>query len=94
MGASNLSSAPASLRSWDELDFCGELEHPGQGLRDEQSINFANSRTSEDQLAIEDYLEGQGERLDGARLLHVGIGNSSLALRFHHIAAVPLMGSR
>ena len=84
MEASSPSSAPASLRSWDELDFCGELEHPGQGLSDEQSINFTNSRTSQDQLAIEDYLERQGQRLHEARLLHVGIGNSSLALRLHH----------
>jgi hypothetical protein len=75
--------AVGSLKDWDDLDFCGRLDRQGSGIDDPQAADFAGSRTSEDQRALEDYLEGQGERLAPARLLHVGIGNSSLAYRLH-----------
>jgi hypothetical protein len=75
--------AVGSLRDWGDLDFCGNLDRQGSGIDDHQAADFAASLTCEDQRALEDYLEDQGEQLTSARLLHVGIGNSSLAYRFH-----------
>lgn len=76
-------TAPGSLAGWDDLDLCCRVERPGHGIDHEPAVNFARSRTSRDQLEIEQYLERQKHRLGDARLLHVGVGNSSLALRLH-----------
>jgi hypothetical protein len=81
------SPTPGSLAAWDELDLCDQLDRPGRGIDDLQATDFSDSPTSPDQLEIEQYLEGQTSLRPSARILHVGIGNSSLALRFHHRCA-------
>ena len=56
------------------------------GLSDsEMWRDWAERETTPDQLRIEDYLAAHDLR--GRRILHIGLGNSSLARRFHSRAA-------
>lgn len=58
---------------------CGNAIDPGVVVADDWR-NWAARATTVDQQRIEDYLDRF--RLAGNRILHVGIGNSSLARRF------------
>jgi hypothetical protein len=77
MDAQNL----AALASWSAVDICGRLDEPGVGIDHPSTIDFSACTTTPDQLRIELFLDGLD--LAGRRLLHVGVGNSSLAVRFH-----------
>ena len=81
------SRGTGSLAAWDELDLCDQFDRPGRGIDDLQATDFSDSQTSPDQLEIEQYLEAGTSLRPSARILHVGVGNSSLALRFHHRCA-------
>src|SRR4051794_10142210 len=61
------------------LDLCGRLDQPGRGLDNPAEVNYADKQTSLDQSWIEDQLDRM--ELAGRRLLHVGVGNSGLAVR-------------
>jgi hypothetical protein len=76
------SRGTGSLAAWDGLDLCDQFDRPGRGIDDLQATDFSDSQTSPDQLEIEQYLEGGTSLAPSARILHVGVGNSSLALRF------------
>ena len=58
---------------------CGKPDDPGIEERGEWS-DWADHKTTPDQLRIEDYLDGFD--LTGRTILHVGCGNSGLAARF------------
>jgi hypothetical protein len=77
----------AGLRSGTRVDalplWCGS-EH-GKGVDEVPEYrDWTEEETTEDQLRIEDVLER--ERVEGRTIFHVGIGNSSLAVRFHETA--------
>lgn len=61
-------------------DVCGNLERPGAAIDVPLWVDHTGDETTVDQARIEDALE----RLDpaGKNVLHVGVGNSSLARRF------------
>jgi len=81
------SGSTGSLAAWDELDLCDQFDRPGRGIDDLQATDFSDSPTSPDQLEIEQYLEAGTSLRPSDSILHVGVGNSSLALRFHHRCA-------
>jgi len=58
---------------------CGADAAPGLAIEDEWR-DWSSQPTTPDQLAIERYLAGHD--LSEKRILHVGVGNSSLARRF------------
>ncbi len=64
----------------DSLPDCKERKNPG--LR--RFVDWSFEPTTIDQSEIESFLERQG--VDGLAILHVGIGNSSLARRLAHRA--------
>src|SRR3954468_9606875 len=68
-----------SLRQWSVKDFCGRLDLPGDGTEDPALVDYSNHPVTPDQAAIEEFLANCD--LSGARLLHVGVGDSSLAAR-------------
>jgi hypothetical protein len=59
---------------------CGDLEQPGSLLDRPELIDYVERKTTGDQLRIEEVLENEG--VEGLSILHVGLGNSSLARRF------------
>lgn len=63
---------------------CGNSLRPGV-VDDSVWGDYSRYDTTPDQLRIERYLSGQN--LQGARVLHVGVGNSNFALRFHRSVA-------
>ncbi len=69
---------PAVART-RRLSFCGQMERPGIAHENLFEIDYSTHETSVDQQRIEDVLRGLP--LARATLLHVGIGNSSLARR-------------
>jgi len=71
----------SSLSCWSDLDLCRQVDHPGVGAENARLVDFANAKTTVDQQRIEAVLDGLD--LAGKRLLHVGVGDSGLALRFH-----------
>lgn len=62
-------------------EVCGKPDHPGQALDNDEKIDFSCRDTTPDQRNIEGHLAGLD--LSGKALLHVGVGNSKLAERFH-----------
>ena len=60
---------------------CGELVSPGVDETEEWQ-DFSGRETTNDQLRIEDIIDKNAMAYGGS-LLHVGIGNSGLAERFH-----------
>jgi hypothetical protein len=79
-------SVNASRSAYEDcVEACARLEDAGASLDRPERIDFSQRATTVDQLAIEAALERL--ELDGCALLHVGIGNSSLALRFAGRAA-------
>ncbi len=81
--------ARAALWSATRLDtlpiWCGSRESSGVDETPDWR-DWTDQETTPDQLRIEDVLEG--EQISGKAILHVGIGNSSLAQRFHQTARV------
>ncbi len=64
------------------VPFCGQLENPGVAQDDASLVDYSQmTGCTPDQARIEVVLESIDLR--DRRLLHVGIGNSSLALRCH-----------
>jgi hypothetical protein len=61
-------------------DLCDRLENPGVPLDSDRFIDSSRKQTTVDQSRIEEVMEGLP--CDGLRILHVGVGNSSLARRF------------
>lgn len=61
-------------------DFCGCLDDPGAGHDQPRWTDYSSASTTVDQQGIEAVLDRMD--LASARLLHVGVGNSSLARRF------------
>jgi len=61
-------------------DLCDRLENPGAPLDSDRFIDSSRKPTTIDQSRIEEVMEGLP--CDGLRILHVGVGNSSLARRF------------
>jgi hypothetical protein len=59
------------------IDFCGNLENPGLGLDRPDLVDYSQVETTPDQMRIGTYLSQLD--LSGKSLLHVGVGNSSLA---------------
>jgi hypothetical protein len=59
------------------LDFCGNLENPGLGLDRPDLVDYSYVAATPDQLRISAYLSQQN--LAGKAMLHVGVGDSSLA---------------
>ena len=68
---------PLSGRHAARKAFCGNLDSPGIALDNLAEIDYSRSPTSVDQARIEAWLRGAD--LAGKVLLHVGVGNSSLA---------------
>lgn len=68
-----------SLRQWSAADFCGRLDLPGDGTEDPALVDYSARPVTPDQSAIEELLASRD--LSGRRLLHVGVGDSSLAAR-------------
>lgn len=67
--------------AFEELvDLCGQLDRPGVALDAAHLVDYVERRTTPDQRRIEEVLEIEG--VDGREILHVGVGNSSLARRF------------
>ena len=62
-------------------EVCRELDRPGLGHDALQMIDFSQRHTTVDQLAIEDALDAMS--LDGKAILHAGVGNAGLGVRFH-----------
>ncbi len=60
-------------------DVCGNLVNPGRGLDNQAEVDYTGKHTTIDQSRIEDHLAGMD--LGGRALLHIGVGNSSLARR-------------
>jgi hypothetical protein len=58
-------------------DFCGNLENPGLGLDRPDLVDYSQVVATPDQLRIGEYLSQLD--LKGKVILHVGIGDSSLA---------------
>ena len=71
---------PVRLRYDACLELCGNLDNPGLAIDQPLWVDHTRDETTVDQARIEDALEAMV--LDGARLLHVGVGNSGLARRF------------
>lgn len=73
-----------AMATWRQVlpEVCGEGEDPPVLTRDPLMVDFSERESTPDQLRIEAELAGL--RLRGKRLLHVGVGNSRLAARFHH----------
>ena len=69
------------------LDFCGALDRPGEAIDDPHLIDFSQMETTIDQAAIEDVMEAMGP-ITRTRILHVGVGNSQLAIRFAPLVRV------
>jgi hypothetical protein len=67
-------------------ELCGRMDEPGVAVDSPVTIDFANRHTTIDQLAIEEALETM--ELAGRRILHVGVGNCSLGVRFGRRAIV------
>ena len=68
------------LADWEAVPaHCGQAR-PGVGHDNPRVMDLSARETTEDQQRIEAALERLLE--PGARVLHVGVGNSSLALRF------------
>jgi hypothetical protein len=61
-------------------EYCGNDLDPGIGLDDPYLVDFSTRPSTPDQLRIEDELDRAS--LAGKNLLHVGVGNSALAIRF------------
>ena len=69
------------LEHWAAVpDRCGQ-EEPGVGRHNPRVMDLSGRATTEDQARIEEALEDLLQPQH--RVLHVGVGNSSLALRFH-----------
>jgi hypothetical protein len=66
-------------------EVCRNLERPGLGHDAPQMIDFSKRHTTVDQLSIENALDAMD--LGGRSILHVGVGNASLGLRFHRRTA-------
>jgi hypothetical protein len=62
------------------LEICGELETPGLALDMPIWVDHTKDETTVDQARIEAVLDKM--ELDGANILHVGVGNSEFARRF------------
>lgn len=58
-------------------DFCGNLENPGLGLDRPDLVDYSQVDVTPDQLRISEYLSQLN--LEDTVILHVGVGNSSLA---------------
>ncbi|MBV8161659.1 MAG: hypothetical protein JO265_12115 [Acidimicrobiia bacterium] len=71
---------PARLRYDACLEVCGRLDHPGLATDQPLWVDHTRDETTVDQARIEDALEAMA--LEGANVLHVGVGNSGLAQRF------------
>jgi hypothetical protein len=66
------------IERWEtDLAYCGKLENPGIPI----DGDWHENPTTPDQEAIEDALDAMDLAPD-TQILHVGVGNSSLALRF------------
>ena len=78
------SASPGSLVAWDELDLCDQFDRPGRGIDDLQATDFS-AQPDKPGPARDRGVPGRAtQRFDArSRILHVGVGNSSLALRFH-----------
>jgi SAM-dependent methyltransferase len=63
------------------LSFCGQLESPGIAVDFSQYSDFSMRETTEDQARIEDVLAAATPA--ESKVLHVGVGNSKFAQRFH-----------
>jgi hypothetical protein len=70
----------ATLNSAFEI--CGNLASPGLAVNYNPYVDFSQRETTCDQTRIESYLDTLD--LKGKRILHIGIGNSSLAERFNN----------
>lgn len=77
----------ASLSQWSDYDLCTRHDDPGLRIDEAALVDYSSTPATSDQRQIEDVL---GRRdLRNARLLHVGVGDSGLALRLHpHCRAI------
>jgi hypothetical protein len=66
-------------------ELCGQPDNPGVPLESDRFLDSSRKPTTIDQSRIEDVMETLPP--DGLRILHVGVGNSSLARRFASRAA-------
>lgn len=73
-------SAQLELDDWEEVPRRCERAVPGVGHDNPRVMDLSARETTEDQQRIEAALEAL--IVQGARILHVGVGNSSLAQRF------------
>ncbi len=61
-------------------EICGRFDNPGAPLESDRFLDSSKKPTTVDQSRIEDVIDSMSP--DGLRILHVGVGNSSLAQRF------------
>jgi hypothetical protein len=62
------------------LEACGRIDNPGLALDRPGQIDFSGRETTVDQAAIENAMAEMN--LTASTILHVGVGNSSMAARF------------
>ena len=77
-------SAPVDALQEACPEFCGKNDQPGLAIDRPDLVDYSQSETTPDQAEIEAVLEQT--TIEGKRILHVGIGNSSLARKFAHRA--------
>jgi len=70
-----------TLTAWSPLDMCNKFEVPGTGTTDASLVDYSEKPATPDQQCIEEVLAERN--LQGTRILHVGVGDSSLAEKLH-----------
>jgi hypothetical protein len=70
-----------STLSQDRRPYCGSGDQPGLAIDQPDQVDWSERPTTPDQASIEDAIDRLIIKPDD-RILHVGIGNSSLARRF------------
>jgi hypothetical protein len=68
-----------SLSQWSPQDLCDRVDVPGVGTTDPDLVDYSERPATPDHHRIEQVLAGRD--LSACRLLHVGVGDSGLALR-------------
>lgn len=68
-----------TLAAWSSIDLCNQFEVPGTKTTDTNLVDYSAMPATPDQQSIEESLSGRN--LQGSRILHVGVGDSGLALR-------------
>ena len=70
-----------TLAHWQDVPLTCDRTNPGVGHHNPRVMDLSQRATTADQQRIEAALDSLVQ--PGSRILHVGVGNSSLALRWH-----------